>query len=441
MVDKVKMVSNLFISAPFIKCPKCTNKTFGVLSIEDNQYTRKCKKCLYPQQEEPDVIYALPELNKKIIYIDQNAISDMMKSLNPEAEAFKQGRIDNFWKELFIKLDKLRKMQLIVCPASFAHFKETKISNFPERLKRDQKELYEHLACGIRFRLFREIKAIQICEHAKNWLSACHGKKINTAAHSVIKGVINVWQEKNCSLKNIEYNEVSIALYKERRRIVCDKLRSTFSRWKAEKNRDFAYWYNEESMSFGSNIIWSFRNCIKEIAEEKFPFGFLMFEALEKPEIRFFIMIQNEFRHSGVEEKELYSKVEEYLTSPYIKDIPFNKISSMMWAALARRAAHQGRKRTPDEGFGEDIEFISVLLPYCDAMFIDKECHSFLMEKPLVDELKFGSKIFSQRNRNEFMFYLDKIEKSASKDHMTKVYEVYGKDGIKANTDIFMETI
>lgn len=435
------MVSNLFISSPFIKCPKCGNKTFGVLSIEDNQYTRKCKKCLYPQQEEPDVICALPELHKRIIYIDQNAISDMMKSINPKTEAFKQRRIDNYWKELFIKLDRLRKMQLIVCPASFAHFKETKISNFPERLKGDQKKLYEHLACGIKFRLFKEIKAIQICEHAKNWISECHEKKVNINAYSVIQGVINVWQEKNCSLKNIEYNEVSIALYKERRKIVWDKLRRIFSRWKVEKNRDFIYWYYEEIMSFGSNIIWSFRNCIKEMAENKYPNEFLMVEALEKPEIRYFLMIQNEFRQSGVEEKELCSKVEEYLTSPYIKDIPFNKISSMMWAALASRVAHQGRKRAPDEGLGEDIEFISVLFPYCDVMFIDKECHSFLMEKPLVDEIKFGTKIFSQRNRNDFMLYLDGIEKFASKEHMRKVHEVYGKDGIKANTDIFVETI
>ncbi len=161
------MVSNLFISSPFIKCPKCGNKTFGVLSIEDNQYTRKCKKCLYPQQEEPDVICALPELHKRIIYIDQNAMSDMMKSLNPETESYKQGRIDVFWRNLFLKLDRLCKLQLVVCPASATHTKESAISQFYQALK----QVYELLSCGVRFKDFATIKSFQLHEHAKNWIS------------------------------------------------------------------------------------------------------------------------------------------------------------------------------------------------------------------------------------------------------------------------------
>ncbi len=70
---------------------------------------------------------------------------------------------------------------------------------------------------------------------------------------------------------------------------------------------------------------------------------------------------------------------------------------------------------------------IARLLPYCDVMFIDKECYALLKEVPLNKlENEFNTKLFSLGNKQAFMEYLDEIEKNASKKHKEKVSEVYG---------------
>lgn len=222
------MNSNIFISSPYIKCPKCGKKTFSVLSIGDNQYSRRCKDCHYPQEKEANAVYPLPELNKRVIYIDQNAMSDMMKSLNPETEAYKQGRIDVFWRNLFLKLDRLCKLQLVVCPASATHTKESAISQFYQALK----QIYELLSCGVRFKDFATIKSFQLHEHAKNWISGNPENGINLDVDSAVYGKINVWQERYYFSVNFNFEDDSIKEYKNRRNITYDRLKPIFNRWR-----------------------------------------------------------------------------------------------------------------------------------------------------------------------------------------------------------------
>lgn len=95
-------------------------------------------------------------------------------------------------------------------------------------------------------------------------------------------------------------------------------------------------------------------------------------------------------------------------------------MSASLFASIARKAA-AGRKKPPNRWTVNDIEMISTFLPYCDAMFIDNECASYLNEKPLVDKIGFHTKIFSQSKREEFMQFLDEIEQSASQEHKNAV--------------------
>jgi hypothetical protein len=130
-----KIDPKIFINPPYIKCPKCGKNSFGILGIYDNHYCRRCRECFYPKGDEPYVRYPLPKLKKKIIYIDQFAISNMMKALNPETKAYKKGTIKKFWLTLFEKLDKLSKLQLIVCPYSESHRYESLAAPFYNDLK------------------------------------------------------------------------------------------------------------------------------------------------------------------------------------------------------------------------------------------------------------------------------------------------------------------
>ena len=74
-----------------------------------------------------------------------------------------------------------------------------------------------------------------------------------------------------------------------------------------------------------------------------------------------------------------------------------------------------------------DINTISSLLPYCDAMFVDKEGWTYLNEQPLARELNTNGRVFSLGNKDQFLDYLDGVKDSASPEHLTLINQIYGE--------------
>jgi len=427
-----------FISGPYIKCPKCGKDSFGILSIHDNHYSRRCKKCLFPNRTESGGGFPLPELNKKIIYIDQFAISNMMKALNPQTKTYKEGTLDEFWIRVFDRLARLCKLQLIICPFSGFHTNESLLSPYFEHLKR----MYELLSYGISFYNHKKIKISQIYNHAKNWISGEGEKLLNLDVHSVVHGKINAWQDRVLISMNWQYDIDCIDNLRKTREKTHKEFSEIFKRWQSEKNKTFDDWFEEESMGFGRAIIRNYLSYEKRI-EEIFKGDI---EITEKnmnvlfPPLSAGIIdsIHDAFRKRGIKNSDIWPKTFEYLTSPSLKDVPFLKIYSMLVASIARKAA-AGRKKPPNQGMANDIEIISVLLPYCDAMFIDNECHNYLKEQPLCDAIDYGTVFYSQKTKDEFLNYLDEIELKTTKGHFEKVDEVYGKSWRKPYKTIYVE--
>lgn len=436
MTEVITFSPKDFIEPPFIECPKCSKESFGILMICDSFYLRRCKECFYPYGAEPRAKYQLPELNKKVVYVDQFAISNMMKILNPQTKAYKQGKLDKFWMKLFEKLDSLCKLQLIVCPSSHLHTKESLLSGYYESMKR----MYELLSGGVKFYDLEAIRRSQICEHVANWIAGNSQKEIKIDVHSIVHSKINAWQERLIMSLNIKYQPDWIRDIKRKREKVREQLTEVFKKWQNEKHKNFKDWFNEEYMGFGDAILRVFKHRVmrafeissgisEQTEDDIFP----------PPAVILVTCIQDVFSKAGVAEPDLLKKTIEYLRSPALRSVPFLRISSMLWAAVARKAAH-GKKKPPNEGLDSDISVISVLLPYCDAMFIDNEFCTYLKERPLCDEINYGTKVFSQNTKDEFLNYLDSIEKSATKEHLDKVDEVYGKDWKKPFTTLYKAT-
>lgn len=435
-METIEIDPKMFISPPYIKCPKCGEDLFGILMICDHHYSRRCKNCLYPKRDESSASYPLPELNKKIIYIDQFAISNMMKILNPDTSAYKKGTLDNFWLTLFEKLDSLCKLQLILCPYSNFHTSESLVSPYFEPLKR----MYELLSCGVSFYDHEVIKETQIYEHATNWITNNADKKLDLDINSVITGKINVWQSRFIISVDIQYKPDLINELLEYRKKIHDGLSKIFIQWQSEKNKNFDTCFKEESLSWGNAVLHTYINYINRIYQTYNTNIELTANALFTPPPAFNLIhsIGDAFRENGVQDSDIWHKTVEYLTSTDLKDIPFIKISSMLYAAIARKTA-AGKKKPLNQGMADDIKFISVLLPYCDAMFIDKECHSYLKEKPLSESIGYGTKIFSLNNKAEFINYLNEIENTASQKHLTTADELYGKSWREPYKTLYIE--
>lgn len=418
----IKFDPRVFISPPYVTCPKCGKEKYGVLMICGKHYTRRCENCLHPPGGELET-FKLPKLNKKIIYLDQFAISNMMKILNPKTKAHQKGSMDEYWKTLFEMLDQLTKMQLIICPDSHIHTNESLTSSFYAALKR----MYELLGHGVSFEHFETIQRFQFCEHARNWIKGKGGEEPILGISSVVNGDVNAWQDRLIISANLNYDDSHIAELRTSRSRVCDGLKEVFARWQTEKGRKFDDWYEEEIMSFGPVILQAFNNTQikmrKIMRGEQIP---TVNDFLPTSSVILIRSLIDMFTREGLNESEVLSKVAEYLTSPDLKNVTHHKISSLLYAALARKAA-SGQKNPPSQGMVNDISTISTLLPYCDAMFIDNECCSYLNENPIRDRLSYGTKCFSQNTKEDFLNYLKEIKASASSDHINALNEVYGE--------------
>jgi hypothetical protein len=413
MVTKTREITidpKIFISPPYLKCPKCSATEYGVLMISRRNYRRKCGACKHSKS------FKLPSLNKKIVYLDQMAISEMMKVLHPKVSQKTKGKVKKIWKTLFEKLDRLVKLQLIICPDSTTHLKESLVMiGYYESLRR----MYEQLSNGTSFHDENTIKRFQITADFRKWLGEKDVNKIKAA--DVIQGEgLNGWQDRlRISVDLFKSNEELIKQFKKERDDIDLNMKQVFKRWQSEKSKQFKDWFNEEKTVFGPIIIRSYLENIVRIDEHFFPSTHSVVLSV----------MQRILKEHGFKDEELLNKCFEYLKSDSIKEIPVVSISAGLYASIARKAA-AGQKKPPTKGAVNDISIISSLSPYCDAMFIDNEFNSLLKEningKPVKEVIGVKAKLFSQRNIGEFISYLNEIEKSASVEHIKKVIEVYG---------------
>lgn len=419
-----------FIHEPYIECPKCKNLSFGVLSIFSNSYTRRCRECFYPKGEERRERFDLPKLKKKIIYLDQNVISNMMMALNPKTDAHKKNRVPFYWKTFFEKIDHLVKLQLIICPDSDFHRHESLLSPFYGALQR----MYELLSHGVSFYDHETIHRFQISRQFHIWL----GEKTNDLdIRSIIHGDLNAWQERfKISIRNKDWPELLEELRKNKE-IVLKEIIPIFKRWQSEKDKKFDYWYQQESNAYSEQIINSYKRQLANIAMAYS--GMAIEPGLLLPNMAVILIheMRENLKGKGIDKSKADSMILEFLKSEQFHDTPYIKISSMLWASVARKAA-SGQRKPPNQGFMTDVKIISTLLPYCDAIFIDDLCRSYLMEKPLITEVKkFNTQVFSNSSRDDFFKYLDQIKSKVPSKHFEKIEEVYGPDWSKPFNSLY----
>lgn len=418
----------VLIQPPFIVCPRCRADVFGVAFIQGHYFFRRCRECWHSQQ------YRLPPIQKKIVYLDQFAISNMMKALDPKSSAHLRRTLDPFWLSLFQKLDVLCKLQLIVCPESSAHNKESLVSGYYDSLKK----MYELLSVAVTFRDTDWIQGVQVHEHLRQWLAGTVDFAFNLNISAVVQGDIDVWTERFTISVDIPWRDEWIDDLRRQRDELSQEINQIFSRWQHETGRAFNEWFEEEALAFGQSHLLGFGNQLKKYADIQVGERVLtMNDLFPASSVKLVMMIQHTLISAGVSDQgDWPKKAKEYLTSPSLKTIPFLKISSMLWAAIARKAA-SGMRRPPSRGMSNDIETISTLLPYCDAMFIDDECRTYLNEQPLARELNFRTELFSQNNKQEFLAYLEGIHNSMSEEHRHVIQGVYGENWATPYTHLY----
>ncbi len=398
----------MFISPPFIECPKCKKKEFGVLGIGVG-YTRRCRDCWHTKG------FSLPKLKREVIYLDQFVLSNMMKAINPKIKV-RAGTDLSYYKQLFEKLDRLIKLQLIICPSSSTHRNESLTSINYDAIKR----ITEHFSLNISFYPNSTIQRFQVSSDFRDWLGIDTRKiEVETITH----GRLDEWQDKFIiSVDMFKGDTDFVDVLKKEREQSEKSLLPVFKRWQTETDRNFEEWLKEEQAVIGT----TFWNSAIERANkhQQNPQNMTLDELLPSEREMILIDILEVLEKQGYDQANRINKANEYL-STRIKDVPYFKISSNIYASMAREAA-SGRKKPFNRGTFNDVDFISNLAPYCDALFIDKELQTRLSNQPLKDSLGLDIKTYSLNKRDEFMSYLENIEAKMSKKHLALVDTVYG---------------
>jgi hypothetical protein len=418
-----------FISPPFKTCPKCGHETLGVLTISKDSYSRRCRDCWHLVKRNP-----LPPVRKKILYLDQYVVSNLMKLDNPTLQRTDKLAANPFWQELRDLLTKLRDLQLIVCPDSASHVSESRISPFNAELKKT----YEHLSGGITFNSFNEISNSQIGELARAW-SEQREPVFNFDPCGVLSDDPNKWNERFY----ITFHDnpfVIPANIKATRAMMHAHVAHLFHDVWSQEKRSFQYWYDLERRGFQGYLGQAVVKARRERTEAMLAFRPGVepsLEALSKvlgsPEEALCEGLRHIMRFPGTggerTPKEVAALEKSFGEANRIAEAPFVKLQAMMFAAIAMLAAG-GKKEPPNEGMTTDIETVAHLLPYCDAMFMDNECRSLLLNVPLALRPPEASRVYSLNSRAEFLEYLHSLRADLTPEHIQALRDVYGEDRV-----------
>jgi hypothetical protein len=415
-----------FISPPYKTCPKCGQETFGVLTISGNSYSRRCLACWHMVHR-----FALPKLQKKIIYLDQYVVSNLMKLDNPVLQRNDSLKTNHFWQELRDLLMELRRLQLIVCPDSASHVSESRISPFNAELKKT----YENLSSGVTFKSFDWICSDQIGELAHAW-SDGREPVFHFDARNVLYKDPNEWSERYY----ITFQDNAFIIpdeIKAARTYMQAHVAGLFRDVWGKETQTFQYWYDLERKGYQGHLGAAVVRSKRERLESMLAYRAGIEPSLEElgkvlPSSAEALLagLQHimRFPRDGSERtpEEIDALEKSFGQANRIADAPFVKLQSMMYAAIAMRAA-AGQKEPPNEGMTTDIETVAYLLPYCDAMLMDNDCRALLLNIPMTLRPAEVARVYSLNSRTEFLAHLRSIRDSITPEHIEALRDVYGE--------------
>ena len=319
-----------------------------------------------------------------------------------------------------------------------------------ETFYKDQKKIYELLGSGFDFELPETIEFKQVLRAAELWIN---GQEINSTnvihQEDAFHENIHKWTDFffisfNLGYDSTEYKDV----LKSSKIQKYSYLQSIFFRWKSETGKHFSHWFQEESSSQSRYLIQDFTK-FWNILISKYPGVYDLHELIHREKCdllrqgtleqyipysyRIIDSLGGLFIKHRISADEVLAKVFQFLVSHAYIELPFNKISSALYGAIANNAANGNSQKPPNEGTSNDVSMITTLLPYCDAMFIDRPMHELFNQainglNKINKPLNLQTEVFSCSNKDAFLNYLSEIESAVSHEHLNIVKEIKGNN-------------
>lgn len=403
------------VRKPYLECPRCKQTAFGIVIVGERDFHRRCRNCGHHAR------YTLPPVQKAVVYLDQFVISNLMLVRSKSEKA-----VDDFYKAIYAKLLKLLRLQAIVCPFSDGHRDESVVhpSN-PEPLR----DAYEVFAHSISFKLFDEIRYLQILKLVERHLSDKPSGVRPIERTDVMERDPNVWFDRiRVSVKPLVFDGQldAMRLWREKTHAGISDIFQNI--WKGQPERSWKYWREQEANGWRSKFFANYEterqkyNDIRTGVRKPESMDDLM----PAPIVGVVTEILQRFTHKTGSLDAAITAIKQFFDSDAIYDLPFLQIETALYATTAKKAISQ--VKLPTQGFPVDVNAMGCLLPYCDAMFMDREIAGLWKDVQSSPErrLPYTTKIFSKASKDDFLAYLEGLDQSVSEEQRKISEEVVG---------------
>jgi hypothetical protein len=207
---------------------------------------------------------------------------------------------------------------------------------------------------------------------------------------------------------------------------VHDAMKQLAHTW-LEKKSTFADVLEDEFLAIGPTKKQALMQWFEEVSNPDLNDPLALIESSGRPIYREYRELCHLLEDRGVDKNQQAPEIMRFWHWDQQREIPHQKISSYLFAAVARRVV-MGEKKIIDRGLMNDVRTISTYAPYVDALFIDRRCASLLKEEPLAADLNFKARIFSMSDTDEFLEYLRNIEGDTPDDVRECAAIIYGID-------------
>jgi hypothetical protein len=379
---------------PFEDCWQCKEKgTFGVLSIGGDSVTKRCTICRYSHSEQ------LPKLDKKVIYLDQFAFSELHKF---RAGTRRDDKWTSFWSEVDSLLNQAVLLQQVVLPHSNIHHKETIVSPFPKGLMETQ----EAIGGDIDFISTDEIQLRQIEEYVRAYFDGGE-PKIAFNVDDVLQGERNDWLPDMRITVGMDWSHFAPET-REGRNNTHAEIAELVEGWKRSGHgfdevveRELGAYFESRQQA----LLHALRRFEKGLAENDIWASLHMVHNFVTREMA---IIRRYATKAGVEEEGMTRATTAFWKWPKNREQPFGRILAYLFAALAAQFKG-GRTKLPSPGLLNDITAISAYVPYVDAMFIDNECAELLRHGRCLKDLDYKAATFSLNDADKFVAFIREI--------------------------------
>jgi hypothetical protein len=377
--------------------------SYGNVSVRGTYVLRGCRYCRHSGQ------VWLPEIRKHVLYLDQFFFS----------AAFR--RSDARFVDAVEKVSKAASLQLLVAPFSSVHEDETHQWRGHKDLNRDS--LMEFIKATSRGAEFEKAYNVERTQITKAWSAFLKGGQADYVLEErdAIRGELHTWND--YFRIDVGGYTKDIELKRSLKSQAVDGLIKLFDEWQ------------HSTQTFEQDVALEMRDAAKNYLNTYLTMAIRLEQGdveavLDSPIVA---KVVKHMLHWLPDDQPLQVRLGrciEFFKSEHFRQVPNLWISARIFGTLkdmVKRGAYAKRDdaRNRLSGVFEDIKHISLYAPYCHAFVMDTPMADLVRQPTVGLEQRFGVKVFSLNNWDDFAAWLDSLVAGMSDDHKAGVVAAY----------------